>query len=191
MTYANILTLGRILLIVPFAILFCIPQVWSNWLAGGLYIFACATDYFDGLVARQTKTISPLGRVLDPIADKLLISTTLVLLASTRRIEGISLLPALVILSRELFISGLREYMASVRHPMAASVLAKWKTGVQMVSLSCLIIDDMRAHFQEFHDIGLSLLWVASFLSLITGYQYWKKAAPFLLDKNLKSSESE
>lgn len=174
MTYANAITLLRIILIIPFAMLFYIKKPWANWTAALVYVVACATDYFDGLVARHANQVSRLGQFLDPIADKLLITTTLLLLASTQRIEGWALVPALVILARELFISGLREHLAFYQVVVPVSPLAKWKTASQMMSLSCLMVDQVRSVLQEFHDVGISFLWVSAILSIVTGYHYWR-----------------
>lgn len=176
MTIANILTLFRILLLIPFIGMFYVDTAWANGVAVALYLIACLTDYLDGTLARQFNEESPLGIFLDPIADKLLISVTIVMLAATGRLEGyMAVLPALVILAREIFISGLREHLSLEKVQVPVSVLAKWKTAVQMISLSYLLADGPKKYIWGFHEVGVLLLWAAAVLSVISGYEYWRK----------------
>ena len=176
MTVANALTICRIILIIPFVWMFYIDAVWANWVAVGFYLIACLTDYLDGIIARHFNQVSTLGKFLDPIADKLLISVTIVMLAGTGRLDGyMALLPALIILAREIFISGLREHLSLENVQVPVSALAKWKTGVQMVSLSYLLADGPKKYIWGFHEVGVVLLWVATILSVISGYEYWRK----------------
>ncbi|MFN7662130.1 MAG: CDP-diacylglycerol--glycerol-3-phosphate 3-phosphatidyltransferase [Alphaproteobacteria bacterium] len=176
MNIANTLTIGRIFLIIPFVWMFYSNAIWANGAAVALYLTACLTDYFDGIVARKFNQVSPLGKFLDPIADKLLISVTIVMLAGTGRLDGyMALLPALIILAREIFISGLREHLSLEKVQVPVSALAKWKTGVQMISLSYLLADGPKKYIWGFHELGVVLLWVAAILSLISGYEYWLK----------------
>lgn len=176
MTIANTLTILRIILIIPFVWMFYIDATWANWVAVGLYLGACLTDYLDGIVARKFNQVSPLGKFLDPIADKLLISVTIVMLAWTGRLDGyMALLPALIILAREIFISGLREHLSLEKIQIPVSALAKWKTAMQMVSLSYLLADGPKKYIWGFHEVGVVLLWVAAILSVVSGYEYWRK----------------
>ncbi len=176
MTIANILTVSRILIVVPFIVTFYIPTEWASWIGVGLYWLACLTDYFDGMVARKKNQISNLGKFLDPIADKLLIATALIMLAGTDRLSGLSLIPALIILSRELFISGLREHLSHNHTQIPVSFLAKWKTASQMVSLSLLVASRPLYTSDWIHTAGILMLWISAFFSVVTGYQYWIKS---------------
>lgn len=175
MTIANILTVSRILILIPFTGMFYVDAVWANGVAVFLYLLACLTDYLDGTVARGFNQVSTFGKFLDPIADKLLIATTIVMLAGTGRLQDLSLIPALIILARELFISGLREHLSLEKVQVPVSVLAKWKTAVQMISLSYLLADGPKKYIWGFHEVGLTLLWAAAILSVISGYEYWRK----------------
>lgn len=176
MTIANILTLFRILILLPFIGMFYSDASWANGVAVSLYVTACLTDYLDGILARQFNEESSLGKFLDPIADKLLISVTIVMLAATGRLEGYTaVLPALIILAREIFISGLREHLSLEKIEVPVSALAKWKTAVQMISLSYLLADGPKKYIWGFHELGVVLLWTAAILSVISGYEYWCK----------------
>jgi cardiolipin synthase len=178
--FANILTISRVLILVPYVLLFYIPYDWANWTAVTLYLYACLTDYFDGFFARKHNQESSFGRFLDPVADKLLIITTFVMLAGTDRLSGLSLIPAVVILCREVFVSGLREFLAEVQVSVPVTVLAKWKTAIQMGALSFLLADDMRNLIWGLHSLGIILLWTAAILTLVTGYQYMKACYPHI-----------
>ncbi|OFW69143.1 MAG: CDP-diacylglycerol--glycerol-3-phosphate 3-phosphatidyltransferase, partial [Alphaproteobacteria bacterium GWB1_45_5] len=155
MTLANILTLFRILILFPFIGMFYIDAHWANGVAVVLYLTACFTDYLDGMVARGFNHVSTFGKFLDPIADKLLIATTIIMLAGTGRLEGTALLPALIILGREIFISGLREHLSLENVNVPVSVLAKWKTAVQMISLSYLLADGPKKYVWGFQEVGV------------------------------------
>ncbi len=138
----NLLTLSRIVVIPILVGLFYVEGVWVRWLVCVIFTAACITDYFDGYVARAWQQVSPLGRFLDPIADKLLVAAILIMLAAFDRLSGVTLLPALVILCREITVSGLREFLAQLRVRMPVSRLAKWKTVIQMVAIGFLIVGD-------------------------------------------------
>src|SRR3989338_3460936 len=142
-TLPNFLTFVRIALIPVVVGLFYFDRPCSNWLAAAFFILACVTDYLDGYFARTLKQTTRFGVFLDPIADKLLVAATLLMLVGFNRIEGISLIPAVIILCREILVSGLREFLAEVHVSVPVTRLAKWKTGIQMVALSCLIIEDV------------------------------------------------
>lgn len=180
MTVANILTLSRILIVIPFTATFYVQASWAGWAGVILYWSACITDYFDGAIARKRNQTSNLGKFLDPIADKLLIATALIMLAGTNKLSGLSLIPAIVILGRELFVSGLREYLSADNISVPVSFLAKWKTACQMVSLSFLVVQGPLGFIEWVQGIGILMLWLSAGLALITGYQYWTKGVHHL-----------
>jgi len=170
----NILTLSRIVAIpVVVAFMFMDPPL-GNWLAFSVYTYACITDFFDGYLARAWSQQSTFGRFLDPIADKLLIVAVLMMLAGFGPTSGIHILPALVILCREILVSGLREFLADARVSVPVTLLAKWKTTIQMLALGFLIVDQAGPDFGPLSttDIGLIGLWGAAILTLVTGYDY-------------------
>jgi CDP-diacylglycerol--glycerol-3-phosphate 3-phosphatidyltransferase (EC 2.7.8.5) len=170
---ANLLTLFRILLIPAIVGLFYTDAPLSYVTASFLFTLACITDYFDGVVARATKKVTTLGRFLDPLADKLLIAATIIMLVGFDRIQGIALIPTVVILCREILVSGLREYLSALQQTLPVTRLAKWKTGFQMVGLGVLILGDTFP-FLPLETVGLYSLWVAAVLTVITGYNYLK-----------------
>lgn len=175
----NILTLIRIACI-PLLVLFLwMRSDLGNILAVSLFLFACLTDYFDGYFARTWKQVSPFGRFLDPIADKLLIAVVLFMLVGVDRIWGINLLPALIILSREFLVSGLREFLADFRVSVPVTHLAKWKTGIQMFALGALILDETSPFGLPAFEIGVVGLWVAAILTIITGYDYFRAGVKY------------
>jgi cardiolipin synthase len=170
----NLLTFSRIAAIpVVVGLLFMQPPI-SNWSALGIYVYACVTDFLDGYLARAWQQQSSLGRFLDPIADKLLIAAVLMVLAALGPLNGIHLLPALVILCREILVSGLREFLAEVKVSVPVTTLAKWKTTIQMVALGFLLVGDAGPDFGPLSttDIGLIGIWLAAALTLVTGYDY-------------------
>lgn len=174
-TLPNALTLFRILLIPVLVGLFYIEQPFSFITAAILFIIACITDYLDGVVARATHQITSFGQFLDPLADKLLIAATLVMLIGFDRIQGLSLIPAVIILCREILVSGLREVLGSLQVPLPVTRLAKWKTTIQMIGLGLLILGDTLPGLPG-EDVGLVALWSAGLLTLITGYDYLKES---------------
>lgn len=177
MTLPNILTLFRIAVIPVLVLLFFKKGETYDLIKAALFSLACFTDFLDGYVARIRGEISTVGRFLDPIADKLLIAATLLMLAGVDRISGISLLPAVVILCREILVSGLREFLSSLDIRLPVSTLAKWKTGIQMFALIFLLLGNISLFsFLTFETIGLFFLWAAAFLTLVTGYSYFKES---------------
>jgi cardiolipin synthase (CMP-forming) len=169
----NLLTLSRILAIPLVVASFYVPGDYARWFACALFSAAGITDWLDGHMARRWEQQSELGRFLDPIADKLLVAATLFMLVAKDRFSTEwSLLPALVILCREILVSGLREYLAGLRVGMPVSRLAKWKTAIQMVAIGVLIVGDAGPAFLPVTAIGELLLWVAALLTLMTGYDY-------------------
>lgn len=174
-TIANRLTLSRIILIPVILILLVLPYGWSAWSALTFFTIAALTDWLDGYMARRENQISRIGQFLDPIADKLLVSAVLLLLVYNRKIDGFSVLPAVIILLREVAVSGLREYLAGLSVRVPVSKLAKWKTTIQLVSLGFLIVgSDNTPFWLPASLIGDLLLWVAGGLTVLTGYDYWR-----------------
>jgi len=168
----NLLTLSRILAIPIVVASFYVQGDYARWFACALFSAAGVTDWLDGHMARRWAQQSELGRFLDPIADKLLVAATLFMLVATDRLSSGAVLPALVILCREILVSGLREYLAELRVGLPVSKLAKWKTGIQMVAIGVLIVGDAGPAFLPVAAIGEMLLWVAALLTLVTGYDY-------------------
>lgn len=168
----NLLTLSRILVIPVVVATFYVPGDYARWFCCALFAAAGFTDWLDGHVARRWEQQSELGRFLDPIADKLLVSATLFMLTAFGRLSTQALLPALVILCREILVSGLREYLAGLRVGMPVSRLAKWKTAIQMVAIGVLIVGDAGWRVLPVVAIGETLLWLAALLTLVTGYDY-------------------
>ena len=171
-TLPNLLTLSRIVAIPLVIITFYLPTPLGPWLGCALFSLAAITDWLDGRLARLWQQQSELGRFLDPIADKLLVGVTLFMLAALGRISAPAVLPALVILAREILVSGLREHLATLRVRLPVSRLAKWKTGIQMAAIVVLLIGDAGPAALSLRFIGEGLLWVAAALTLVTGYDY-------------------
>jgi cardiolipin synthase len=170
----NLLTLSRIFSI-PFIVgCFYIDGFWAHLAAAVLFIVACLTDFFDGYLARQWKQVSSFGRFLDPVADKLLVSIILLMLCGTRIISGIHLLAAAIILAREIIVSGLREFMSQMRLILPVTKYAKWKTGMQMASISCLLCSAMFPDVSTLKGAGIILLWLAAIMTAFTGARYLK-----------------
>ncbi len=170
MTLPNILTMSRVAVIPLVVAAFYLPTPSAEWIACGLFVAASVTDWLDGHFARRWHQVSPFGRFLDPVADKLLVALTLMMLVAFRRLTMPSLFPALVILAREILVSGLREFLAEVRVGLPVSRLAKWKTAIQMIAISVLLLDDTGP--VPLSLVGQGLLWVAALLTLLTGYDY-------------------
>jgi len=172
----NLLTLSRVGVIPLIVALFYVPGDWPRYLACVIFTAAAFTDVLDGYLARTRAQVSALGRILDPIADKLLVVSTTGMLLAFGRIGGLAVLGAVVILCRELLVSGLREVLADIRLKIPVSRLAKWKTAIQMTALGFLIVGDAGFAFLPVVLIGEVLLWIAVTLTLITGYAYVRAA---------------
>jgi len=172
----NLLTYGRLAAVpVVVGFLFWPTEDWARWTALGLYTVAAITDFFDGYLARAWSQQSSLGRMLDPIADKLLVAAVLLALTADGTIAGPSLWAAIVILCREILVSGLREYLAELRVPVPVTAVAKWKTTVQLISLGFLIAGTAgEAVLPGSTKVGIVLLWIAAILTLYTGWDYMK-----------------
>ncbi|HEY4040208.1 MAG TPA: CDP-diacylglycerol--glycerol-3-phosphate 3-phosphatidyltransferase [Rhodopila sp.] len=173
----NILTLSRIAAIPLMVALVAIRTPLGD--LGACIVFSAAgiTDYFDGMVARGRRQQSDLGRMLDPIADKLLVGAALMVLVANGRVSSLGLYPAIVIMLREILVSGLREYLAGIRIGLPVTKLAKWKTGFQMGALGTLLAGNTTAELIGLPGlpvsvIGEAMLWIAATLTLITGWDY-------------------
>jgi len=157
--------------------------LWLRWVALAIFIAAGVTDFFDGYLARIWGQQSSLGRMLDPIADKLLVSSCLLMLAAEDTIHGWALLAAVVILCREVLVSGLREYLAELRVSVPVTQLAKWKTTLQLIAVGFLIAGKAGdALLPVFTPIGLTLLWLSALLTLYTGWDYFRAGMQHLTD---------
>lgn len=174
-TIPNIITFIRIILIPIILYLLFSENPNIVLIAGLLFIVSSISDYFDGYLARTLNQSSKLGTLLDPIADKLLIASVIVVLVDTGVISNIHVVPAIVILLREIAISGLREFLAKLNTDMPVSKLAKYKTTFQMVSLSILIISLGFELNDLLWNIGLITLWIAAIITLLSGYNYMVK----------------
>ena len=172
----NVLTYGRLAAVpVVVAFLFWPEVAWARWTALAIYSAAAITDFFDGYLARAWSQQSSLGRMLDPIADKLLVAAVLLALTADGTISGPSLWAAIVILCREILVSGLREYLAELQVPVPVTAVAKWKTTVQLISLGFLIAGTAgEAVLPGSTNVGIVLLWIAAILTLYTGWDYMK-----------------
>jgi cardiolipin synthase len=194
----NLLTYARIIA-VPLVVGCLFGQsvlgggMWLRWVALGLFIAAAITDFFDGYLARSWAQQSSLGRMLDPIADKLLVSSCLLMLAADGTIMGFSLWAAIVILCREILVSGLREYLAELQVSVPVTRLAKWKTTVQLIAVGFLLAG--RAGDAVMADVtsgpvvpvvtwfGLMLLWISATVTLYTGYDYFRAGVRHLIEE--------
>jgi cardiolipin synthase len=159
---------------------FYVDGDYARWFACVLFSAAGFTDWLDGHVARRWHQQSELGRFLDPIADKLLVSAVLFMLTTFGRLSAGAVFPALVILCREILVSGLREYLAGLRVGMPVSRLAKWKTTIQMIAMGFLIVGDAGPRLLPVSAIGETLLWIAALLTLVTGYDYLQAGLPHI-----------
>lgn len=179
LTLPNLLTLSRIFAVPILVFLLWTPRPIDYAVTFVLYCIVAITDYFDGYLARAHGQISKLGQFLDPIADKIMVAAVIVMLIASRKADGkppviqdISIIPALVILLREIIVSGLREFLADLRVGMPVSALAKWKTTFQLVALGALILGGALPHMPWVHLAGIAFLWAAAALTLVTGYDY-------------------
>lgn len=178
----NLLTLSRIA-VIPLVIAFMFVRAdWAAWTALSLYGAACVTDYLDGYLARAWDQVSPIGKFLDPIADKLLVAAVLFMLVAVDRLTGVSVLPAVVILLREVLVSGLREFLAPLQVSVPVSRLAKWKTSIQMLALGFLIVSDAGPAGIPVEAIGIVGIWLAAALTLVTGWDYMRVGWRHMVD---------
>ena len=192
MKIPNILTIGRIILVPFFIGTFYLPGAMGDWIPFVIFILASFTDFLDGLLARLYKEESKLGELLDPIADKIIVATALILLVMDNTIKNYEVIAAIIILTREILISGLREFLAKGKIIMPVSNLAKLKTVLQMVSIGLLLSGDTGNKIINFQDynaqtIGIVLLWLSAILTLYTGYDYMRKGIDHAISEDNKN----
>jgi len=176
----NILTIGRIILVPIFIATFYLPGALGDGIPFMIFLLASFTDFLDGLLARLYKEESKLGELLDPIADKIIVASALILLVMDNTIEGYEVIAAIVIMIREILISGLREFLAKVQVTVPVTKLGKFKTFIQMFAIAILLTGESGnkiLNFEDYnaHSIGIILLWIAAFLTIYTGYDYVRK----------------
>lgn len=191
----NILTVIRLLAAPALAVMFLyFDRPWADWFALILFVTAALTDFVDGYLARAWKQESKFGAMLDPIADKAMVLIALLVIIGFSGVKAWILLPATMIIFREVFVSGLREFLGDNAHKLKVTNLAKWKTTVQMVAIAVLFSQGIFEHYEQTrNDLGwlsagiewsyyggISLLWIAAALTLMTGWDYFVKALPFL-----------
>ena len=186
----NLLTYARILMVPALVAAFYLEGTLANWATLGIFVMAAITDFFDGYFARAWKQTSNLGKMLDPIADKLLVSAALFMLVANETIGWGSVFAAIIILSREILVSGLREFLAEVQVSVPVTELAKWKTAIQMVAISFLLAGDAAdAVIPGTLEIGIWLLWIAALLTLYTGYDYFRSGLRHVIADDDAASE--
>jgi cardiolipin synthase (CMP-forming) len=183
----NILTYGRIAAAPAVGATYYIPGNWGPWIAFTIFVIASITDYFDGYLARAWKQQSALGRMLDPIADKLLVSVAILVLAASPSgiLNGWSFWAAVIILMREVFVSGLREFLAELRVSVPVTRLAKWKTTMQLIAVAALLIAPaLQGARQGFIiDVGLTFFWATALVTLYTGFDYFRAGLKHLVEE--------
>ncbi len=179
------MTMARVGLIPLLMIVFFIPGETGYWLSAMIFAIASATDWLDGYLARRRNEVTAFGRFLDPVADKLLVATALVLLVATDRCPAVL---AIIIIGREITIGALREWLATRSTIVHVSILAKWKTAVQMLAITALLF-----HSELFgiamHDAGIVLLWLAAAITLWSAYEYIRDAWPELMDPHEEAGQ--
>ena len=189
MKIPNILTIGRIIIVPIFVLTFFIPGFFGDLIPFFLFVLASFTDYLDGLLARLFKEESKLGELLDPIADKILVATALILLVMNGTIKNYEVIAAVIILTREILISGLREFLARTSVSIQVTSLTKLKTLLQMLSIAILLTGESGNKLINFQDynaqtIGIILLWLSAFLTLYTGYDYVRKGIDHAINED-------
>ena len=189
----NILTIGRIIIVPTFVLTFFLPGMYGDLIPFFLFVIASFTDFLDGLLARLLKEESKLGELLDPIADKILVCAALVLLVMNETIKNYEVIAAIIILVREILISSLREFLAKISFSIPVTKLAKFKTFLQMFSISILLTGEVGNKIINFKDynaetIGIMLLWVSAFLTLYTGYDYLIKGIDHAISEDNKNN---
>jgi len=187
----NILTIGRIIIVPFFVIAFYLPGIYGDLTAFILFVVASFTDFLDGMLARMMGEESKLGELLDPIADKIIVATALILLVMSGTIRHYEVIAAIIILTREILISGLREFLAKGRIKLPVTNLAKLKTFLQMLAIALLLTGETGNKILNFQDynaqtIGIILLWLSAFLTLYTGYEYLRKGIDHAISEDNK-----
>ncbi|MDA7573370.1 CDP-diacylglycerol--glycerol-3-phosphate 3-phosphatidyltransferase [Candidatus Pelagibacter sp.] len=188
----NILTIGRIIIVPFFVLAFYLPGFYGDLTACVLFIIASFTDFLDGMLARMMGEESKLGELLDPIADKIIVATALILLVMSGTIRHYEVIAAIIILTREILISGLREFLARGKIKLPVTNLAKLKTFLQMVAITLLLTGETGNKILNFQDynaqtIGIVLLWLSAFLTLYTGYEYLRKGIDHAISEDNKN----
>lgn len=187
----NILTIGRIIIVPFFVLAFYLPGLYGDLTALILFIVASFTDFLDGMLARMLGEESKLGELLDPIADKIIVATALILLVMDGTIRNYEVIAAIIILTREILVSGLREFLAGGKIKLPVSSLAKLKTVLQMVAIALLLSRETGNNIINFQDynaqtIGIILLWLSAALTLYTGYDYMLKGIDHAISEDNK-----
>ena len=187
----NILTIGRIIIVPFFVPAFYLPGFYGDLTACVLFVIASFTDFLDGMLARMMGEESKLGELLDPIADKIIVATALILLVMSGTIKHYEVIAAIIILTREILISGLREFLARGQIKLPVTNLAKLKTFLQMVAIALLLTGETGNKILNFQDynaqtIGIILLWLSAFLTLYTGYEYLRKGIDHAMSEDNK-----
>jgi cardiolipin synthase (CMP-forming) len=187
----NILTIGRIIIVPIFVFTFFIPGFFGDLIPFFLFVIASFTDYLDGLLARLFKEESKLGELLDPIADKILVAAALILLVMNGTIKNYEVIAAIIILTREILVSGLREFLAKGSITMQVTSLSKLKTFIQMISIAILLTGESGNKVINFQDynaqtVGIILLWLSAFLTLYTGYDYLRRGIDHAINEDNK-----
>ena len=188
----NYLTIGRIIIVPVFVFAYYLPGFYGDVIPFVLFVLASFTDFLDGLLARMYKEESKLGELLDPIADKIIVATALILLVMGGTIKNYEVIAAIIILTREILISGLREFLAKGKINLPVSSLAKAKTFLQMIAISVLLTGETGNKIINFQDynaqtIGMILLWLSAFLTLFTGYEYLRKGIDHAISEDEKN----
>ena len=188
----NYLTIGRIIIVPVFVISFYLPGFYGDVIPFALFVIASFTEFLDGLLARMYKEESQLGELLDPIADKIIVAAALILLVMDGTIKNYEVIAAIIILTREILISGLREFLAKGKIKLPVSNLAKAKTFLQMTAISVLLTGETGNKILNFQDynaqtIGIILLWLSAFLTLYTGYEYLRKGIDHAISEDKKN----
>ena len=188
----NYLTIGRIIIVPFFVVSFYLPGFYGDIIPFALFVIASFTDFLDGLLARMYKEESKLGELLDPIADKIIVATALILLVMDGTIRNYEVIAAIIILTREILVSGLREFLAGGKIKLPVSNLAKAKTFLQMFAISALLTGETGNRIINFQDynaqtIGMILLWLSAFLTLFTGYEYLRKGIDHAISEDNKN----
>jgi CDP-diacylglycerol--glycerol-3-phosphate 3-phosphatidyltransferase/cardiolipin synthase len=188
----NLLTIGRIIIVPFFVLAFYLPGFYGDLTACVLFVIASFTDFLDGMLARMMGEESKLGELLDPIADKIIVATALILLVMSGTIRHYEVIAAIIILTREILISGLREFLARGQIKLPVTNLAKLKTFLQMVAIALLLTGETGNKIFNFQDynaqtIGIILLWLSAFLTLYTGYEYLRKGIDHAISEDNKN----
>ena len=188
----NYLTIGRIIIVPVFVVTFYLPGFYGDIIPFALFLIASFTDFLDGLLARMFEEESKLGELLDPIADKIIVATALLLLVMNSTIKNYEVIAAIIILTREILVSGLREFLAKDQIRLTVSNLAKLKTFLQMFAIAILLTGETGNKILNFQDynaqtIGIILLWLSAFLTLYTGYEYLRKGIDHAISEDSKN----